>query len=238
MEDKIIKSKFKEDIKQENILTPIIVNDIIGNFLTSQDFTYHLVNYENDADAQYKGIDFVMKNKEGHSWNVDVKCQTNDYINSPTRTFSIELNYLKNGVFKEGWFVNKDNLTDFYLFVWIHKANLNEDGLINNVNQIEKMELMFVRKQSVVDYLKLAGYSIEDLVKKSIELRNKAEKNLFLPNKKGKEIKLVCTRHLSEKPVNIIISKYIYQKMLGSKHLMYIKGMGLVPYKEDMLYKN
>ena len=42
MEDKIIKSKFKEDIKQENILTPIIVNDIIGSFLTSQDFTYHL----------------------------------------------------------------------------------------------------------------------------------------------------------------------------------------------------
>lgn len=213
---------FDNDVKQENILTPIIVRDILGGYFKEQNLQYELIDFESGKNEQYAGIDFIMHNQDGKSWNVDVKCQTNEYINHPTNTFSIELNYIKGEIEKEGWFVKRDNQTDFYLFAWIHKAKLNESGLIESVGQIEKIDLMFVRKKSIIDYVLQFGYDFDKLSTLSRFLRESGTYSMMLTKdkqNKDNKLKLVCSQHLPEKPVNIIISKDTYEKMYGTKYL-------------------
>ena len=61
-----MKSRFVNDVKQEHILTPILV-DIVSEFLNIYNMSANLISFEDDADAQYQGIDFVMSNSDNSS---------------------------------------------------------------------------------------------------------------------------------------------------------------------------
>ena len=227
-----MKSRFVNDVKQEHILTPILV-DIVSEFLNIYNMSANLISFEDDADAQYQGIDFVMSNSDNSSsWNVDLKCQTNEYINSPTPTFSLELCYQKDGVRKLGWFIKNDNLTDYYLFAWIKKANLDENQMITSKEQIEYMDFMFVKKEDIYKFLGDNGFTASGLLDDAFSLVASGERMKKICSNHY-NVKLVCSTHLAEKPVNIIVSKYTYLHMPNTIYLVYEKGKGL--YRSNML---
>lgn len=219
-----MQTKFKEDVTQEEILTPIII-DIMSDYLT--DYELEMISFKDNEDLQYHGVDFIMNNKHNtDKWNVDVKCQTNEYINNPTPTFSLELNYILNGEKKIGWFLKKDNITDYYLFTWIHKANVT-DNIIQHKDEIEIMDCMLVYKPNIYEYLKTQGYKPNILLKEADDLRKSNQSYKYIESPIGKnDIKLVCSKHLAEKPVNIILNKTTYLELPKTKYFIYSKEYG------------
>lgn len=213
-------SNFTNDIEQEHILTKIIHDIVFKNYLDKQygcsstliDFDTNLHN----QDKQFEGVDIEWTFSDGRTMNVDVKCQTNQYINHPTPTFCIELSYFKGNDLKEGWFIQQTNKTNYYLFVWINKANLTNNDIIKEKDQLEEFEFMLVNKKEVRQMLYKNGLTNEDLKRISFYMRDNNIKRYD-----EKFARFVCSTHLSEKPINIVIPKNTYLTLKNTRYYVY-----------------
>lgn len=212
------KSNFKNDVEQENILTDIFHKIFFENYLDKKcNYSSELISFNQNSEMQYQGIDIIVKNSEGKTSNIDVKCQTNKYINSPTNTFCIEVDYLKNGTVKDGWFIDKKNKTDYFLFVWIHKAEFS--NMIYTVDELKDVEFMLVNKNDIKNYLVEAGVDNQKMKLISTNMRNND-----ISRQKVGNISFVRTSYLNEQPVNIVINKNIYKTMPLTKSYRYLNG--------------
>ena len=224
---------FISDVQQERILTPIVVKEILTDFLQKHNLHHSLIDFDSNPNAQYAGIDFVMGNND-KSWNVDLKCQTNKYIGNPTKTFCLEVLYEKDYEEKQGWFIQEGNETDYYLFGWIQSANVGDDGVITSLDQINKMDLMFVYKKDVLKFIEECGYDKERLLEEAREMVRNGETKKKIPTMKGRPLRLVRSMHLNEKPVNIVLSKSTYDALENTKHLLYTKQNGMTELKRGV----
>jgi hypothetical protein len=226
---------FDNDIEQEQILTPIVI-DIITDYLQTQKITTNIINFDENKKAQLQGIDFTMystiKNK---TWNVDLKCQTNKYVNNPTNTFCLELCYTLQDEAKAGWFIKKDNLTDYYLFAWLQNVEVTNGAMVTSIDQINEMDLMFVYKKDIYDYFRQKGFHILDLLKDADKLVQSGKTTMYA-HTENSSVKMVYSKNMVEKPVNIILSKYIYFSMPKTIYLTYSKDKGIVKTKHLVYY--
>lgn len=227
-----IKSKFNNDAKQEKILTPIIAN-LLGTKFQQYGGSIRIIDYDKDSDKQYAGIDFEYIRKQKVT-NFDVKCQTNKYINNPTPTFCLEITS-KNKHNKRvmGWLFKEDNRTDYYVFVWIHKATLNEVGLIESLSQIDLMDIMLVKKTDIFDYFDKIGLKRDFIFEKANTLvKDGGYSTRICSDKNPRGIKMTYSTSLQEAPVNIVIPKMTYASFPNSCFYIYDKKKGL--YASDM----
>ena len=212
---------FSQDVEQERILTKILYDMLFKNCL---DVLWHstskLVNFDEYPELQYAGVD-IITTCNLHNTYIDVKCQTNTYINNPTPTFCLELSYFKGDTIKEGWFTKEDQLTDYFLFVWIPKASSN-DCSITTESQLSEVECMLVFKNDIWDYLNSTGVTKTDLIQAAENLR-KMDKN-FCRCGTTKKLKLTRSDFLPEKPVNLVIPKYQYLAMPHTECFYYNKA--------------
>jgi len=69
---------------------------------------------KDDLESQYAGIDLLLIDKKsGKEHYIDEKAQLH-YLNKSLATFTFELSYLKDDVWKEGWFYDEKKLTQTY----------------------------------------------------------------------------------------------------------------------------
>lgn len=175
--------------------------------------------YITDKNTQLSGVDIVLEypNKQ---LNLDIKAQMNKYINNPTPTFCLELEYMKDKELKEGWLFREDLLTDMYGLIWIHDAKCDGNYLLHSEEDINELTLLFAHKRVVHKYLenigigrKAVGLAIQMLKKQPEEKRCKQLR--ITP-----DLKLFQTLYLPEQPVNLVVPNKIWDKLACSKYVV------------------
>jgi len=80
-----------------------------------------------NLEQQHLGIDLVLTDKKsGQEIYVDEKAQLH-YLNKSLTTFTFELSYLKNEVWKKGWFYDEKKLTQTYFLITSIVVDENKD---------------------------------------------------------------------------------------------------------------
>jgi len=135
------------------------------------------------------------------------------YINKDLRTFVLEISFLNRGYqIQEGWFVNDQLSTQYYLMQWI-KANVADPWQVKEGN-ITEIECVLVSKAKLKAYFEAEGYNKEKLLQIAQGMRS-TQKNEMAPA--GKPYRFRFSYKLAEKPVNILLNKEEYIR-LGEFH--------------------
>ncbi len=183
-----IKSTFNVDLAKEKKLYPLL------NSLYTKHLKYFKFKRTNELNKQLKGIDLIFYTKQV-SYNIDEKAQL-DYIGEDLPTFAFEVQYQKNGNFKEGWLFDDQKETDFYALI----TAIQED----EPGKFTSCKITLVNRVKLVTFLKEKG-----ITKQKLE-------NYFSPKKQGK-LKIselhsyyegylyFSTHNKAEKPINLIL---------------------------------
>lgn len=158
-------------------------------------------------EAQMDGSDIIISipSLNLQSIVVDEKAQT-QYVNRPLPTFSLELSFLSSSnQLVEGWLIDMNKRTEYYLFQWIHRAD--KDWNIKT-HDIRKLEYALVSRKKILDYLESYGYSIDRLKVLDSEIRSTGSfgAHYKTPDKK---FYFFFSTQLAEKPINVILRKEV-----------------------------
>ena len=135
------------------------------------------------------------------------------YINKDLQTFVLEISFLNRGFhLQEGWFVNDQLATQYYLMQWI-KADVDNPWKVKAEN-ITEIECVLVSKAKLKAYFEQEGYDKARLLQLSKQMRTENQ-TMLAPS--GKPYRFYFTQKLAEKPVNILLNKEEYIR-LGEFH--------------------
>lgn len=162
-------------------------------------------------EAQMDGSDIIISIPSLNLQNivVDEKAQT-QYVNRPLPTFSLELSFLSSSnQLVEGWLIDMNKRTEYYLFQWIHRAD--KDWNIKT-HDIRKLEYALVSRKKILDYLESYGYSIDRLKVLDSEIRSTGSFGAHYKTL-DKKFYFFFSTQLAEKPINVILRKDVIIKL-------------------------
>ena len=185
-------SFFTRDLKKEKIL---------ASFL---DATYVKLNLHferiQELKLQKEGVDliYVHKNKR---FFIDEKAQL-DYINTELPTFTFELSYLKNGVEKMGWLLDKNKITTHY-FLIVNIYASDKTDLEKGFKRVKIISVNRTKLLAFLDGIGLTSTQLNGYNKKLRALENCKRKiaidELFMKSQGC----LYYSSQLHEKPINL-----------------------------------
>ena len=169
-----------------------------------------------EYDEQIRGSDLILSlhDKKIDRAIVDEKVAAR-YANTNLNTFSLELSFIgKNGKKLCGWFLDSSKSTQYYLFGWILKADIEYDkekkrydtDSITKDNIIE-FEWCLVSRQKIADFLESKGWTLDILAKQDEIIRERGcVKTLDFVN----DVSFRYSEKYIEKPINILLKKQTY----------------------------
>ena len=174
----------------------------------------------NDVNEQLKGKDMTASSVKLGLFNaiIDEKSDSH-YVNQGLPTFAFELSFnRRNGELAEGWFVDDNKPTEYYLIIWpkarpdnVHYLQFNgKDYPFFRNEDITELDFVLVNRDRLRSFVEERGYSKEWLGKTAWKIRNSSADWFVGFNKKYRPIRGVYFFHsvdLDEKPVNLIIYK-------------------------------
>lgn len=211
----MVKSNRTIDMQMEQIITDFLMKYCFPNLF---DNTTRVT----DADMQIQGIDIIAE-KDGKSERQDIKAQSSaSYINKPTSTFVHELLFTPNSnKYGEhiGWWLD-DLLTDTMVYVWIHSAETNQNGMLDRPEDIANAEVMFVNKAALWQYINDCGYTKELLLDRARLMRKVGiwRRIDVIDGQPNDEMHLTYSPDLRERPVNLVIKKRVL-KRFATRHI-------------------
>ena len=172
---------------------------------------------------QLDGSDLIITTSDGklNRVVVDEKC-AHTWANKPLNSFVLELSHInENGKEVDGWFIKPDSKTEYYLFMWVPKADIpflgydyrgekKWDTNLVDRNNIRELEWALVSKKKLVNFLEARGWTTEKLREKNAEIRERegvSEKGY----KNG--VGFVYISSLAEQPVNVKLEKKTYMDL-------------------------
>ena len=184
-----------------------------------------------DKAEQISGSDVVLSSCDGVLDNsvVDEKVAAR-YANTELNSFSLELSFIdRNGNRREGWFIDKDKTTEYYLLGWVVKADIpfnEEDNRYDTdkiaYNNIRQLDWALVSKKRIMEFLEEKGWTIERLMLQDKKIRE----NGFVKTKDY--INGVSFRYSDtyiEKPINILLKKDTYMELAHMHGTITCDGM-------------
>jgi hypothetical protein len=188
---------------------------IITDFLLRYYFSKAFLNIKliTDTQTQSTGVDVTCDSKFAKNMRIDVKAQSSaKYINNPRPTFSLEVstyNRYGTNVFT-GWFFNANSITEYYTFVWIHRASVDTKGRVHSAENIERIEVLTVDACKLKDYINnvLCNYGLNNVEQVARDMRNAKKTRIEICN----GIHYSHSPNLIEKPVNLVVHKRILKK--------------------------
>lgn len=152
-----------------------------------------------DSELQKRGVDVVFGDCK-----IDEKVKVKDgYLNKLIEYPSFELSFV-NKYFKRqlGWFVDKNNITDYYAFIAVY-TDAKDEYSISSVN-IDHLNVMFVNKIEIMRYV------LENDIDLGKDINEIASENfgdrLEHP---GTGIHIKLSTQFSEKPINMVVRRNI-----------------------------
>jgi len=189
----------------------------IGKFLDREFYPTHvskLVRY-NDMEAQMSGIDVKFDYGNLSNMLVDEKVAAR-YVNKDIPTFAFEVNFLLHSKqIVDGWLFNKDKATQYYLLGWIWATK--DKGF--SADEITKMDILILRRQSIIDMLSRNGLTQADALSISQEIRNSRVPGVSHRSPRAPYYFYFSTQ-LAEEPINIIIKKSALINLAAGRHII------------------
>ena len=176
-----------------------------------------------DKERQLKGIDSIFYT-DGYKQGFEYKCDEKvalDYVNKEYKlsTFCLELSFLnRKDELMEGWFTNDKMENNCYLFVWVDKA---KNDVLTCADDILEAEISLVLKQDIYDYFNSLGWTKEKLREKARRIRSGEDNNFG--NYKENGCKFSFAQYLPEKPINVLLKRYVYNKMPNTINIKWKK---------------
>lgn len=173
------------------------------------DRMFSKVKRNDDEVAQMEGSDIVVSipDLEIQDAIVDEKAAIY-YINKDLKTFVLELSFIDCSLqHRQGWFVNPDLTTEYYLMQWI-KADVADPVMVNE-QDVTEIECVLVSRRKLFDYFRDYGYDVERLNEISRKIRR--DKSYRAP--RAERFRFLCSGSLAEKPVNVLLDKDVYIRL-------------------------
>lgn len=191
----------KSDVSGEKIVAAFLDKNVYSKF---DDF-----ERINDKERQVAGIDtkFTFNERE---YVCDEKAAV-QYINRdrPLGTFALELMFInRQGNKNKGWLIDEEKVNDSYMFVWIDKA---DNTILKSPDDIISLEAILVRKETIFNYLKSLGWTMENLNEKANQIYE--GKCRYFGNIKENGTKFSFSEKLVEKPINILLPREKYREL-------------------------
>jgi hypothetical protein len=181
--------------------------DIVSSFLDKNFYsTIEKISFEriHDKKRQIEGFDVIIRGPDDKIYGIDEKAAIR-YVNKNLQTFSLELSFLdRKGKIHDGWLFDSNKKNNYFLFVWIDKA---DKDIISNENDIKQIEIALVLRENIINYLNGLGWDQNALNLKAEKIRQ--SQNEYPGDLKKYGCKFVCSRHLVEQPVNILIPRHV-----------------------------
>lgn len=90
----------------------------------------------------------------------DEKCKCYGCLNDILKYVSFEVSLdNKSGFVSDGWFASSKTLTDIYAFVGL-SATVDDVTKLSDSSQITAADIVWVKKQDLVDYIEQNGSSV------------------------------------------------------------------------------
>ncbi|MAZ54442.1 MAG: hypothetical protein CMP55_01375 [Flavobacteriales bacterium] len=176
----------------------------ISSFLDTYFYPKIVNNFNrySSKEDQLSGKDVSFSYMRLNKLVVDEKAATH-YINKNIRTFAFELSFLlKNGNEVEGWLIDDNKETEYYLLMWINAKspwNLNKDD-------IAEINATLVSRKKILDFLNSISYDKEKLKRANRKIRlNRIDG--AIGKQKNSEIYFYSSTKYLESPINILIRK-------------------------------
>lgn len=208
---------------------------IINRFLQPYYFErlFQNVSFVTDEEMQCKGVDFTADGAKPNML-IDVKAQSSaKYINNPTPTFCLEVSTFNRTGTREmvGWFCNERNITEYYTYVWMNEASVDERNRIPAPENIKRVEVMTVDAKALKEFInsKLKKHHFENLQAVVHAMRDNETTRIDICH----GVHFSYSPHLVEKPVNIIVHKSVLRQFIipgTAGHCMVTRG-GVRPLK-------
>lgn len=231
----MIESFRSQDMRAEQKLGEFM-DSYFYSKLQSKDGSPLSFSRKSDKDSQLKGIDICIE-IGGKSMLIDEKASVY-YSNVMIPTFAFEIDSMQKGHTEpvEGWFVNDDLQTEYYMLIWPNvKCVQNGDKWVRkDIKFLKKddftiVEAMLIDKTEMRNMLEQNGFDKERLLEYARRLRkihsneqSKKEEQLF------ENVKIIFSGQLAEKPINLVIRKEMLQKMAKGIYLISADGFAKI----------
>ena len=171
-----------------------------------------------DKQMHLLGADVMIGTANGPEYHGIQTQSSKMYINKPQPMFQFELLADKNGQETVGEFLRNDVMTHVYVLCWIPRAKVNSYGYINDAEDIEELEVMFIDRQELKSFINTYFYD-EALYQQARKMRAKNDTRVF-PND---AMYFVYSPALSEKPVYLAIKRWALERC-AYQHFKVTKG--------------
>lgn len=189
-----------------------------------------------DKESQLKGVDVCIETN-GRKMIIDEKASVY-YSNAMIPTFAFEIDSIQSGHDKpvDGWFINDELLTEYYMLIWPNVKCTKEGQQwvrkdIKNLNKDDFtiVEAMLIEKAAIRLELQKAGYDRNRLLEYAKRLREmcigesgKRENNLI------ENVKIAYSGQLAEKPINVVIRKELLRNLAKGIYLISSDGFATI----------
>ena len=168
-----------------------------------------------DTEHQYAGIDLTINNT-----HFDEKVKIRGCLNSVYRypSFELQLNN-KGNCLQDGWFIDKQHTTDYYTYIGVYSYT-NDECSISDDNNISACDVLWVKKQDVVDMVE-EQMTLDEVKEDASQLREdwKATSERR-KTYKHRKFWLTYSPYLAEKPVNLVTLRDSLEKLPHSRHFI------------------
>lgn len=224
-----------QDMKAEQQLGKFM-DEYFYSQLVAKDGGKIQVTRMNDRESQLRGIDVCIETN-GKKMIIDEKASVY-YSNAMIPTFAFEIDSIQKGHDKpvDGWFVNDELLTEYYMLIWPNVKCVKEgkQWIRKDVSMICKddftiVEAMLIEKEDLKNALIREGYGRNRLLEYAKRMRTlysgieeKREENLF------ENVKIAYSGQLAEKPINLVIKKDLLKSIAKGVYLVSPDGFATI----------
>ncbi|KAB1184771.1 MULTISPECIES: hypothetical protein [Haloferax] len=184
---------FNSDLKDGELIEQYLVKYLFPKISVSFDRLESMSEQYDEGDIRATIPDV------GDELLLDVKAQTT-YINNPRESFVLELDYLKHGQLKQGWFYDNSKATEYYLFVWISDARRDN---LRQLSDIETAKCLLVSRQRLQKFLAEEGHDRDSVEAKARQIREQGQKKYIASG--HDDFFYYLTNFLDERPLNIVM---------------------------------
>lgn len=184
-----------------------LMSDHVGKFMDEHFYSALGERWQRVTDyrLQWRGVDVIFG---GCKIDEKVKVKSG-YLNKLLEYPSFELSFVNRKLKRQcGWFLSPDSMTDYYAFIAVYADVADERSIRYDV--IDHLNVLFVNKADVVDYVKTCGIDLQSDVD-GLSTEKMGERISHV----GTGIHMKISLQFSEKPINMVVSRDV---LYGLEH--------------------
>jgi hypothetical protein len=180
---------------------------------THTQFTYTRAK---TREEQLKGVDIIASNTR-KSYYIDEKAQLY-YINKSLPTFAFEVDSIQKEVYRKGWLINDELITDYYLLIWPYAVHTDLTKI--KYYDFTKLECLMILKSKVIHYLMDAEWDEQRLTSLSRKLSESKYVGKYEIDHPDFYMYKSDAKKYNEAPTNLVIYRKTLRELADAEYIV------------------